>query len=70
MSSKLHVVPDTTIVRFIVDSGMAKSLAEARRLIAQGAVFLEGKRVGNDLFHLRDGDVVHVGKTKWAIFNT
>ena len=56
------------IVRLLTASGMAASNSEARRLIQQGAVSIEGRRV-NDVeaeLSLQGGEVLKVGKRKFV----
>jgi len=51
------------LVRVIAAAGFAPSNSEARRLIAQGGVKVNGIRVSDMLLpSLKDGDVVQVGK--------
>jgi len=56
------------IVRLIVSAGFAASNGEARRLVEQGAVTLDGERIadsGADI-PIKDGQVLHVGKLKFG----
>ncbi|HEY8393328.1 MAG TPA: tyrosine--tRNA ligase [Thermaerobacter sp.] len=55
-------------VRLLRDTGMAASNSEARRLITQGAVRLDGERVSDPHARLRiaDGAVLQVGKRRFA----
>jgi tyrosyl-tRNA synthetase len=52
------------IIKLLQDCGAAASGSEARRLVAQGAVKLDGERVPNDKFQatLRDGMILQSGK--------
>jgi tyrosyl-tRNA synthetase len=57
------------IIALITDSGLAPSNSEARRLIGQGAVTVDGKRI-DDIYHLVIPDpdrriVVKVGKRRF-----
>ncbi len=53
-----------TLSALIVDAGLAKSRAAARRLIEQNAVDIDGKTVTIDISEneIRDGSIVKVGK--------
>jgi len=56
------------IVRLVVASGLAPSSSEARRLIQQGAVSLDGART-DDIearLELRGGEILRVGRRKFA----
>lgn len=56
------------VVQLIADAGLAASRSEARRLIAQGAVSLDGDKVTDADAHLKvaDGQVLRVGKRRFA----
>jgi tyrosyl-tRNA synthetase len=56
------------VVRLLVVAGLAASAAEARRLLAQGAVEIDGERPrGADaVWTARDGGVVRVGRYRFA----
>jgi tyrosyl-tRNA synthetase len=65
---------DTLLSRLLVDRGMAASRKEAERLLAQGAVSLDGQKVSDSQHrvHLRAGDqvLVRAGKLKlerWVV---
>lgn len=49
----------------LADAGAAASRAEAKRLLRQGAVELNGARAAEQPVELRDGDVLKVGKRTW-----
>ncbi len=56
------------LLALIVDAGLAKSRAEARRLIKQGAVSLGGERIDDPFFPVcvdRDPVVLKVGKRRF-----
>jgi tyrosyl-tRNA synthetase len=55
------------IVRLLTDSGMVSSSSEARRLIQQGAVSIDGHRLDDSEAEvtLRGGEVLKVGKRKF-----
>jgi tyrosyl-tRNA synthetase len=49
----------------LVDAGLARSRGDARRLIEQGGVRVNGEKIGLD-WKLRDGDVVQAGKRNFV----
>lgn len=49
----------------IADAGAVQSRAEAKRLIRQGAVQLNGERAPEQPTELREGDLLKVGKRTW-----
>jgi len=55
------------IVRLLTASGLASSNSEARRLITQGGVYIDGERVTdpNAEVEFKGGEVVRVGKRKF-----
>ena len=58
------VVGAPDIVSVMVAAGLARSNSEARRLISQSGVKVNGQPTAPDLF-LHDGDVVQVGKRRF-----
>jgi tyrosyl-tRNA synthetase len=54
-----------SIVDLMVENGLAKSRSEATRLLAQGAVEIDGKGVTDNLVTLTDGAVIRVGKRRF-----
>jgi len=56
------------VVQLIMAAGFAKSTSEARRLIGQGAVSLDDRRIGGleEPLDLRDGQVLRVGKRRFG----
>jgi len=56
------------IVRLIVSCGLARTNAEARRLIAQGAVSIDGKRITDSSLDLavKSGALIRAGKRRMA----
>lgn len=56
------------IVRLITTAGFASSNGEARRLVEQGAVTLNGEKITdvNAEIALKGGEVLHVGKLKFG----
>ena len=53
-------------VDIICGAEMAKSRSEARRLILQGAVEIDGKIIADDMVTIRDGSIIRVGKRRWG----
>ncbi len=53
------------LVGALVESGLARSRGDARRLIEQGGVRVNGQKIGLD-WKLRDGDVVQAGKRNFV----
>jgi tyrosyl-tRNA synthetase len=65
----VKVAPDATrLSRVLVDAGLATSLGDARRLIAQRAVEVNGVTAPADELPqpLAAGDVIRVGKRRFA----
>ena len=61
--------PDVS--RVLVEIGLAESRSQANRLIAQGAVSVDGKTVTSNIFPLRSGSIIKVGKRRFAkVINT
>jgi len=50
------------ITSLLSDAGLAKSRSEARRLLAQGAIEIDGEKVSTDKVILKDGSIIKVGK--------
>ena len=56
------------IVRLVTIAGFAGTNGEARRLVEQGAVTLDGTRIAdvNSEIPIKEGQVLHVGKLKYG----
>ena len=54
------------VVSLIVQAGLAPSRSEAKRLITQGAVELDGQRVIQDSWPYHEGSVLRVGKRRFV----
>jgi tyrosyl-tRNA synthetase len=55
----------TGLARLLADLGAVPSRSEARRLIRQGAVEIDGEVATTDIIELRDGMVLRVGKRRF-----
>ncbi len=56
------------IVPIIVGEGLAASASEAKRLLQQGAVEVDGERLTSQTALLREGSLVRVGRRRFARF--
>jgi len=58
---------EVDIAKLMQESGICASGGEAKRLIAQGGVYLNGERVNtySEALRIRDGDILKVGKRKF-----
>ena len=50
----------------LVRHGLASSRSEAKRLISQGAVDVDGQKVTSDMIPIQDGSIIKVGKRRWV----
>jgi len=61
---------NTTFVDVLVESGLAKSKSDARRLIEQGGVKIDGVKISSDFEMVNFcGDIVRVGKSNYRKIN-
>ena len=60
-----RVVTRNDLVGVLLETQLAKSGGEARRIVEQGGVRINGEKVGLDAM-LRDGDVLQVGKRNFV----
>jgi len=60
--------PEVSVVDLLVDAGLAPSKSQARRLIAQGGVRIDGVRIDDvgSIIAVREGVVVQVGKRRFV----
>jgi tyrosyl-tRNA synthetase len=59
------------ISKLLVVTGQAKSRSEANRLIAQGAVSIDGKKISSNIATVKSGSIIKVGKRRFArVINT
>ena len=54
------------LLNILVDSGSASSKSEARRLIAQGAVDIDGEKISTYEATVKSGSVIKVGKRRFV----
>jgi tyrosyl-tRNA synthetase len=54
------------ITSLLVEAGLAKSRSEANRLLAQGAIEVDGEKVSISLVSLKDGSIIKVGKRRFV----
>jgi len=64
-SGKLEIEVQRDITSLIVEAGLAKSRSEANRLLAQGAIEVDGEKVSTSLVSLKDGSIIKVGKRRF-----
>ena len=57
---------EVDITRFLAEHKLAASRAEARRLVEQGAVEVDGQRATGERVTLRSGAMIKVGKRRFA----
>ena len=68
---KFMRMDDWDVSRIIVQTGQAKSRSEANRLIEQGAVSIDGKKVTSNIAPIESGSIIKVGKRRFAkVINT
>ncbi len=63
---KLIRPDDWDVSYMLVKTGQAKSRSEANRLIAQGAVSIDGEKVTSYIAPVQSGSVIKVGKRRFA----
>ena len=57
---------EADIVRLLVDAGLAASRAEARRLLQQNAVTIDGERSAGERARIAYGSVIRVGRRRFV----
>ena len=62
LGDKVEIEVWRDITSLLSDAGLVKSRSEARRLLAQGAIEVDGVKVSTDKVILNDGSVIKVGK--------
>jgi tyrosyl-tRNA synthetase len=71
LSPQQMEVTGVDISRLLVVTGQAKSRSEANRLIAQGAVSIDGKKISSNIATVKSGSIIKVGKRRFAkVINT
>jgi tyrosyl-tRNA synthetase len=66
-----HVSLQGNLSKLIMDIGFAKSRSEANRLIAQGAVSIDGEKISSNIATVKSGSIIKVGKRRFAkVINT
>jgi tyrosyl-tRNA synthetase len=64
-SSEAFGTPRVDITKVLVDADIVKSRGEVKRLIAQGAIEVNGKRIDNSVVELPSGSIIQVGKRRF-----
>ena len=68
LAKEIPTVPsEMQLVEALVESGVAKSRSDARRLLAGGAVKLNGEKMNDEQYQLAPRDLVKVGKNKFLL---
>jgi len=71
LSPQKMEVTGVDISKLLVVTGQAKSRSEANRLITQGAVSIDGKKVASNVAPVKNGSIIRVGKRRFAkVINT
>jgi len=66
LSPQKMEVTGVDISKLLVVTGQAKSRSEANRLITQGAVSIDGKKVASNVAPVKNGSIIRVGKRRFA----
>jgi tyrosyl-tRNA synthetase len=61
----LHKEGPLYILETLIQSSVAKSKTEAKRLIQQGAVEVDGTKVTSDKLELHEGNLIKIGKRRY-----
>jgi len=68
---RLPLSESTDIRELLVTAHLVKSRSEANRLIVQGAVSIDGKKITGNLATVKSGSIIKVGKRRFArVVNT
>ena len=59
-------IPLKVLESVLVEAKLVKSRGDAKRLITQRAIEIDGKRVTSDMVIIRDGSVIKVGKRRFV----
>ena len=60
---------EQNLVDFLTDNQLAKSRSDAKRLIDQGAIEIDGQTVKDETIEFQNGQVVKIGKKKFVKIN-
>ncbi|MBI4296567.1 MAG: tyrosine--tRNA ligase [Chloroflexi bacterium] len=60
-----HTGGPLDIRRVLLEVGLVGSMSEATRLIKQGAVQLDGKKINTYTIDVQNGDIIKAGKLRW-----
>ncbi|HNP89442.1 MAG: Tyrosine--tRNA ligase [Microgenomates group bacterium ADurb.Bin219] len=52
--------------KLLFNSGLVKSLSEAKRFLSQKAIEINGKIITNEKLSLKENDIIRIGKTKFV----
>ena len=63
---RVTLTASTDLRGVLVVTGLAKSRSEANRLIAQGAVSIDGEKVTSNITPVKSGSIIRVGKRRFA----
>ena len=63
---KISQLDDWDVSRMIVKTGQVKSRGGANRLIAQGAVSIDGEKISGNIAIVKSGSIIKVGKRRFA----
>jgi len=66
LSPQKTEVSGIDLSKLLVSTGQAKSRSEANRLITQGAVNIDGKKVTKSVIEVNSGSIIRVGKRRFA----
>ncbi|GAJ13852.1 unnamed protein product, partial [marine sediment metagenome] len=61
-----HLAKNPDISRLLVEIGLVESRSEANRLIKQGAVSIDGKKISSGTAPIQSGSIIKVGKRRFA----
>jgi len=64
-SSKVRKGKEEDITTILVDAGVVKSRGEAKRLLAQGAIEVDNKKITSSIVFLWNDSIIKVGKRRW-----
>jgi len=65
-TAKVRKGKEEDITAVLVDVGVVKSRSEARRLLAQGAIEVDGKKATSNIVMLWNDSIIKVGKRRWV----